>query len=53
VDFPDPLGPITATISPAATLTDAPRSAGVGPKDFSTPRASIKAGWASATVLMI
>ena len=29
VDLPEPLGPMTATISPCRTLSEAPRSAGV------------------------
>src|SRR5580704_6877463 len=33
VDLPDPLGPIMARISPAATETLAPRSAGVVPNE--------------------
>src|SRR5215472_12947895 len=40
VDLPDPLGPITATISPCRTLSEAPRSAGVSPNDFTRSRAS-------------
>ena len=32
VDLPEPLGPMTARISPAATDTSAPRRAGVWPK---------------------
>src|SRR2546423_11765935 len=43
VDLPDPLGPITATISPAATERLEPRNAGVGPNDLKTSRASISA----------
>jgi hypothetical protein len=31
VDFPQPLGPVTATISPSPTAMSTPRSAGVGP----------------------
>ena len=42
VDLPEPLGPMTARISPAATDTLAPRSAGVWPKDRTTSRASIR-----------
>ena len=41
VDLPDPLGPITATISPGPTAIVAPRSAGVWPNDLTTPRASM------------
>jgi hypothetical protein len=40
VDLPDPLGPITASISPASTCTSAPRKAGVWPNDLTTSRAS-------------
>ncbi len=42
VDFPEPLGPITATISPGATARLAPVRAGVRPKDQYTSRASIR-----------
>ena len=41
VDFPDPLGPMTATISPLATPSDAPRSAGVLPNDSDRSTASM------------
>ncbi len=41
VDLPEPLDPITATISPCRTASEAPRSAGVGPNDLTTPRASM------------
>src|SRR6266566_638415 len=41
VDLPDPLGPMTATISPGRTPSEAPRSAGVCPNDFSRSRASM------------
>ena len=30
VDFPQPLGPVMATISPGSTTNDAPSRAGVG-----------------------
>ena len=33
VDLPEPLGPMTATISPRFTARLAPRSAGVSPKE--------------------
>ena len=49
VDLPDPLGPMTARISPWAALTVAPRSAGVWPNDFTTPRASMIAPALPAT----
>ena len=38
VDLPEPLGPITARISPRATDTLAPRRAGVSPKDRTASR---------------
>ena len=38
VDLPAPLGPITATTSPAPTATSAPRRAGVWPKLLCSPR---------------
>ena len=41
VDLPDPLGPMTATISPDPTRSEAPRSAGVSPKDLTRFRASM------------
>jgi hypothetical protein len=51
VDLPDPLGPMTARISPWAALTVAPRSAWVWPNDFTTPRASMIApGWPATAV---
>jgi hypothetical protein len=34
VDLPEPLGPITATISPSSRTMLAPRSAWVGPNDL-------------------
>ena len=41
VDLPEPLGPMTARISPAATDTLGPRRAGVWPNDLAISRASI------------
>src|SRR3984893_7518072 len=41
VDLPDPLGPMTATISPRRTVSEAPRSAGVLPNDRESSRASM------------
>ena len=49
VDLPDPLGPITATISPAPAASEAPRSAGVWPNDLTTPRASMTVAGLAAT----
>ena len=40
VDLPEPLGPITATISPRFTEKLAPRSAGVSPKESTRSRPS-------------
>jgi hypothetical protein len=48
VDLPDPLGPITATISPGPAAIEAPRSAGVWPNDLTTPRASMIAAGLTA-----
>ena len=42
VDLPEPLGPITATISPRFTEKLAPRSAGVSPKESARSRASTR-----------
>src|SRR5271165_870209 len=40
VDLPEPLGPMTATISPGRTPSEAPRSAGVSPNERNRSRAS-------------
>lgn len=40
VDFPEPDGPITATISPASIVRSAPRNASVAPKDLVSSTAS-------------
>src|SRR5262249_18160950 len=37
---PEPLGPVTASTSPAETSTSAPRNPGVAPKDLVTARAA-------------
>ncbi len=41
VDLPEPLGPMMASISPAATDTLAPRNAGVAPNERNSSRPSI------------
>ncbi len=45
VDFPAPLGPSSATVSPPAIETSIPRTARTGPagprQDFTSPRSSI------------
>ena len=43
VDFPQPLGPTTATISPGATRRVTPASARTAPNAFSTPSSSTPA----------
>src|ERR1700712_1401116 len=37
VVFPDPLGPMTTTVSPRATLSDTPRNTSFVPKRFTMP----------------
>src|ERR1700722_3618513 len=37
VVFPDPLGPITTTVSPRATCNDTPRSTSCAPKRLTMP----------------
>src|ERR1700733_6993235 len=50
VVFPDPLGPITTTVSPRATCNDTPRSTSCAPKRLTMPdmssmgRAEVAAG---------
>ncbi len=53
VDLPEPLGPITARISPSATDRLAPRRAGVWPKDKYRSRASMRASEMTASECLV